>query len=126
MRLLLIDDNSEILSALKDYCLAMNLASFVTTANSGREALSLCSSQDFDGIICDFEMPEFDGITVFMLIRELVLNMPPFIIFSGNVEIAKHMAQEKNLDIHALINKPHFEQLTDALKDIKSQKGMKD
>jgi len=125
MRLLLIDDNLEILSALKDYCLATNLASFIATASSGREALRICTANDFDGIICDYEMPELDGIGVFTLMKEIVLNMPPFIIFSGNIAMAKSVAQERNLDIHALINKPHFEQLTHTLHEIKSQKDLR-
>ncbi|PIP93497.1 MAG: hypothetical protein COW00_09475 [Bdellovibrio sp. CG12_big_fil_rev_8_21_14_0_65_39_13] len=125
MRLLLIDDNLEVLSALKDYCLATNLASFIATASSGREALNICSSEDFDGVVCDYEMPELDGIDVFTLMKEMVLKMPPFIIFSGNVAMAKSIAQEKNLDIHALINKPHFEQLTHTLHEIKSQKDFR-
>jgi two-component system sensor histidine kinase EvgS len=36
----------------------------ITVATSGRQALSLCTQQNFDLLITDYHMPEMDGLTL--------------------------------------------------------------
>jgi signal transduction histidine kinase/CheY-like chemotaxis protein len=44
---------------------------FVVVASNGREALSLLPSQSFDLVFMDIQMPELDGITATMRVREM-------------------------------------------------------
>ena len=59
VKLLIVDDNKEILDYLQDY---FSKIYEVTTANNGQMALDLLEIQPFDLIISDVMMPELDGL----------------------------------------------------------------
>jgi CheY-like chemotaxis protein len=62
-RVLLVDDDQEVLSVLAKALSAEALD--VETAGSGRLALNLLVREDFDLILCDVRMPDFDGKQLF-------------------------------------------------------------
>jgi len=59
LKLLIVDDNKEILDYLQDY---FSKIYEVTTAHNGQMALDLLEIQPFDLIISDVMMPELDGL----------------------------------------------------------------
>jgi len=65
--LLCIDDDVEILGTLSLY-FSHEPDIAVQTCSSATDALNLLNSQHFDAIICDYSMPDMDGIE---LLREL-------------------------------------------------------
>ncbi len=79
--LLCVDDDIWILDALKKYFdhepdIALH------TSTSAVEALNLLSSRHFDAVICDYSMPNMDGIALLREIRSRG-NDAIFIIFTG-------------------------------------------
>jgi putative two-component system response regulator len=68
MRVLVVDDDPVVLTLLE--ATVSGLGHQVTTARDGREALNLMQSGFYRMVICDWEMPEMDGIELCHHIRE--------------------------------------------------------
>ncbi len=66
--LLVVDDEPDLLGLLKR-SLEPDLDCTVTTADSGKAALSLFSENSFDLVLLDMKMPEMDGMELLELIR---------------------------------------------------------
>ncbi len=54
----------------------------VESASSGMEALSLLENRPYDAIICDYDMPEMNGIDLLHIVRSRFGDLP-FILFTG-------------------------------------------
>ncbi|MBW4420607.1 MAG: response regulator transcription factor [Myxacorys californica WJT36-NPBG1] len=67
-RLLLIDDDPNLILLVKDYLEFRGYE--VVTAENGREALEVLESETPDMIICDVMMPEMDGYQLVSTIRQ--------------------------------------------------------
>ncbi|MDP3565402.1 MAG: response regulator, partial [Methanoregula sp.] len=79
--LLCVDDDIWILDALKKY-FEHEPDIVLKTSSSAMEALDLLNSQHFDAIICDYSMPDMDGVALLREIRSRGDNAV-FIIFTG-------------------------------------------
>ena len=79
--LLCVDDDIWILDAIKKY---FDHEPDITlrTSSSAMEALDLLNSQHFDAIICDYSMPDMNGVALLQEIRSRGDNAI-FIIFTG-------------------------------------------
>jgi CheY-like chemotaxis protein len=81
-RILLVDDNRNLLNALD--IVLRNCGHEVTTTNSGADAVCLLSSKPpSDLLVLDLEMPGFNGYDV---VHKLGPTAPPTIIISGSGE----------------------------------------
>ena len=82
---------------------------FVTTSESGKEALSIIDQEEIDLVISDIRMPVMNGIeTISVMIERCKAknkDAPPFIFITG---YADEMANEKALDLDPadFIHKP--------------------
>ena len=86
MDILLVDDNEDYLTLMKDM-LYMNGYS-VTTATDGAEACEILDSSDIDLIISDIKMPKLDGIKLHAFARETEkYKETKFIFVSGYKEV---------------------------------------
>ncbi|MHA2114835.1 MAG: PAS domain S-box protein, partial [Candidatus Thorarchaeota archaeon] len=82
IRVLFVDDNEGLLRVGSDY-LELEAPDFeVTTSPSASLAHDLLSSQSFDVIISDYQMPVMDGLEFLQRVRQSYPNIP-FIIFTG-------------------------------------------
>ena len=72
-KILVCDDEKDIVSALKIYLSAENYE--VIPAYSGRQALDIISDQQVDLVLMDIMMPEMDGLTAVAKLRE-ISNVP--------------------------------------------------
>ncbi len=81
IRVLYVDDEPALLELGKLF-LERDGELLVTTCESAPEAIRLLSTDTFDAIISDFQMPQMDGIEFLRHIREQG-NKTPFIIFTG-------------------------------------------
>ena len=72
-RLLLIDDDQEILSVLGKVLSGLHFE--LDRASTGRQAVQLLSRNDYDLILSDIRMPELDGQQLFEFLSQ---NMPEY------------------------------------------------
>ncbi|GGA87758.1 hybrid sensor histidine kinase/response regulator [Flavobacterium palustre] len=125
MKLLIVDDNKEILAYLQDYFSKMYE---VTVAYDGQMALDLLEVQPFDIIISDVMMPELDGLHFCKRVKQNInTSHIPFMLLTAKTETSQ---QIKGLEMGAddYITKPFSTQLL-ALKIsnlLRSRKRLKE
>ena len=82
IRVLLVDDEKELLKATKLYLENAKKNLQIIISNSASAALKLSKNEPFDVIISDFQMPNMDGLEFLKKIREMDKDIA-FIIFTG-------------------------------------------
>ena len=85
-RILVCDDEKDIVSALKIYLMADGYQVF--EAYNGREALEILKKEDIHLVLMDIMMPEMDGITAMLKIRE-VSNVPVILLTAKSEDTDK-------------------------------------
>ncbi len=81
-KLLLIDDNDAFLEIAKTFLLKQDKELKIAAVNSAANALKKMKGQNFDVIVCDYQMPGMDGLELLEKLRDEG-NSVPFIIFTG-------------------------------------------
>ena len=94
-RLLIADDNSQIVSILTEY--AKKEGFEVLSAFDGEQALALASSQNFDIILLDVMMPKKDGFEVCRQIRK-TSNVPIIMITARGEDFERIMGLDIGAD----------------------------
>ena len=82
IRILHVDDDSSFLEISKQILLEMNSCFIINSVSSVDEALQRLSTEDFDIVVSDYEMPRKDGLDFIKIIKELKISVP-FILFTG-------------------------------------------
>ena len=102
-RLLIIDDNEEILVALKRFLSKKNYD--VVSATNGLDALKLieAATDDFDLVITDLVMPNISGVAVTAIIKKQNPDTP-VIAITGYGEQPEALAREVRADV--VLDKP--------------------
>jgi len=97
-RLLIIDDNEEILVSLKGFLSKKGYD--VVTALNGLDALKLieAAKDDFDLVITDLVMPNISGVAVTAIIKKQNPSMP-VIAITGYGEQPEALAKEVHADV---------------------------
>ena len=85
-RILVCDDEKDIVSALKIYLMADGYQVF--EAYNGREALEILKNEDIQLVLMDIMMPEMDGITAMVKIRE-ISNVPVILLTAKSEDTDK-------------------------------------
>ncbi len=118
IRLLMIDDNEELTTMIKEYFSNNENIETAFIANDGAEGLELIKNhkEDYDVILLDLIMPKMDGLTVLENVRNLHLDKKIIILTSYNAHDMIRKVSEMGIDYFIL--KP-FE-LTDLEKRILS------
>ena len=103
LNLLIIDDNEEILVALKDFFSMDNFN--VYSAIDGLEALKIIESENiaFDLIITDIVMPNISGVGIISIVKKRWPDVP-VIAITGWGEHPEALAAEADADL--VIEKP--------------------
>lgn len=78
---LLVDDEPQLLELAKLY-IERAAGISAKTALSAEEAASMLAAQEFDAVVCDYQMPEKDGLQFLKDLRSRN-NEIPFILFTG-------------------------------------------
>ncbi|HLP77376.1 MAG TPA: response regulator [Candidatus Paceibacterota bacterium] len=68
-RVLLLDDDPELLEMYKDMLAQLPSKPEVHTSTSGKRALELLNAEPFRLLICDLKMPKMDGLQVLSIVR---------------------------------------------------------
>ncbi len=121
-RILIIDDDPEILSFLEEY---FQLNQFqIKTAGSGHDALALIERDSFDLIITDVNLPDFDGFAIVTKIRSLARYLTvPVIAISG---VSDHQLESKLSanGVNGFIRKPfNLAQISTEVTNFLNQKN---
>ncbi|MGB4984273.1 MAG: response regulator transcription factor [Erysipelotrichaceae bacterium] len=95
MKILIVDDNSQITSILTQYAIKEGYE--VTKACDGKEALALFYAQPFDIILLDVMMPKINGFDVCKEIRQ-TSNIPIIMITARGEDFEKIMGLEIGAD----------------------------
>lgn len=104
-RLLVVDDQEQMRSAFQRVFALEGFS--VTAAGTGSRALELVSSQSFDLVLLDVNMPDMDGFTVLEKLRKLPgLEGMPVIMVTGMVDSAS-VLRGKTLGVDDYLIKPY-------------------
>nr|AGF93412.1 membrane protein containing ATP-binding region, ATPase-like protein [uncultured organism] len=83
MRVLLVDDEEDLLEQAKLYIEKNEEKIQVVTEKSVKNSFKLIKNQHFDAIVSDYQMPKIDGLEFLRILRKDMKNNVPFIIFTG-------------------------------------------
>lgn len=102
-RLLIIDDNEEILVSVKNYLSKKNYQ--VVSAANGLDALKLLEAarDDFDLVVTDLVMPNISGVAITTIIKKQSPKLP-VIAITGYGEQPGSLAKEAQADL--VLEKP--------------------
>lgn len=78
MRILVVDDEAEVVDLMKDFILRMRHS--VDVALNGSEALNLIQTNKYDLIFVDYNMPDKTGLELVNYIKQNNLNVHTVII----------------------------------------------
>ena len=95
-RVLVIDDNKNLVMMIKEYFKDNADISIVLEANDGNEGIRLIESKqkDFDLILLDLIMPGKDGISILEYLNELKINKKVIVLTSYNTqEVIRKVAE---------------------------------
>lgn len=95
MELLVVDDEAQIRSVLREYSILYNYN--VTEACNGLDAIKLASKQDFDCIIVDIMMPGLDGYQTIKEIKK-IKDIPVIVLSARGEEYDKILGFELGID----------------------------
>lgn len=118
MKILLVDDEPEILEILREF---LEIKSHeVTTASNGKQALDLVLSQnDFDLVFSDIKMPEMDGLTFLEKARNNDLNIP-VILISGQGDLETSIRALKLGALDFIVKPVYLKSVDEALQKIET------
>ena len=102
-RLLLVDDEPHILSALRRLFVADNYE--VETCPDAASALARAGEAEFDLVISDYRMPEVDGVSFLTIFRTLQPDAMRLIL-SGYTDMDALFGAINDAWIYRFINKP--------------------
>ena len=117
LRILVVDDESSVLEAIK-----MSLEFYghaVTTCTSGSQALDVVKTSSFDAVVTDYAMPDINGDELAAMIKT-VSPRCPIIMVTAHAEMLDH---KRLAPIACVLSKPFLPQalneaIIDALKHI--------
>lgn len=106
--ILLIDDEPEIRAYLMEL-LAQSYgdALFVTQADGGNSAVEILNNNKVDFIVCDFNMDDGNGLTVFAHLQKSKANAR-FVFFSASKDLEFLLPPLEGF-FHGVVRKPNFE-----------------
>lgn len=99
-KILLVDDDDEILSIYGDLLKNLPSKPEVYTASSGKLAISLLDNNAFDLLICDIKMPEMDGLQVISVVRRRFPDLRIIILTSLPDESYRDRAYRLGVDMY--------------------------
>ncbi len=96
MRLLLIDDDADLLDSLRVVLGAEGHA--ITALTAGRPGLALLQRERFDAIVCDVNLPDVDGFSICRQLRARGDTTPLVLLTSRDGDIDEALGLELGAD----------------------------
>ena len=105
LNVLIIDDNDQITKMISSFLDMSNHE--CTVVNDGKEGLELIKTNQYDSIILDLAMPEFDGYAILdTLAKEDPEQLPKIIILTASSISIDTVKKFKGLGISSCLQKP--------------------
>ncbi|MBI2039655.1 response regulator transcription factor [Candidatus Microgenomates bacterium] len=112
MKILVVDDDQEIVDTLKDQLTAYFI---IETAQTGEEGEFLAQVNDYDLIILDYLLPDISGLEICQKLRENNIKTP-ILMLTGKDEVAEKV-KALNVGIDDYLTKPfNFDELLARIK----------
>lgn len=125
IKVLMIDDNKELIEAVKEYFKSSDLIEISSVAYDGVDGIEKIETDNYDVIVLDLIMPNKDGIYVLEKIKEK--NLDKKIIVASSYNAAEVIRQVSEYGVNYYILKPFdFVDLEHRILDLcNSKKGSK-
>ncbi len=105
LNILIIDDNEQITKMISSFLDMSNHD--CTIVNDGKEGLELIKTKQYDSIVLDLAMPEFDGYEVLdTLQKEDPSQIPKIIILTASSIPLETVKKFKELGVSSCLQKP--------------------
>ena len=116
MRILVVDDNTEITNMLSFYLEGQDNVE-CTVVNDGREALDSIITDNFDVVLLDLAMPEFSGMDVInSLKKENLIEKNNIVILTASALDEQEIQNLLSEGIKSVLKKPiSVEELTNTI-----------
>lgn len=119
---MLIDNNLEY-QILVPYFLRRRMEVYSMPCESSKKGLELLFfGESFDLVICEFQMPEIDGVEVCRRMRAAKIEIP-FILYSNCSSLI--ISEHEKLNFLAVIRKFELELLTETIVNFYSSKQLR-
>jgi DNA-binding response OmpR family regulator len=117
LNVLIIDDNDQITKMISSFLGMSNHD--CTVVNDGKEGLEMIKTKQYDSIILDLAMPEFDGYEVLdTLQNEDPSQLPKIIILTASTVPIETVRKFKELGVSSCLQKPvDIDQLLSRITD---------
>lgn len=105
MKILTVDDNQDITDMLSKY---LNMSGHdCTTANDGRNALSMIESGNYDVVLLDLSMPDFSGIDIIdSLAEKNKISEQKIVVFTASSVSRSEIDKLVKKGAHSCLKKP--------------------
>src|SRR5262245_1425701 len=98
-RILLLDDDPEVLDMYKEMLSHLPSRPEVHTATSGNRALSLLEADQFRLLLCDLKMPKMDGLQVLSIVRRRFPELRTVVVTAISDEEFRSRAYALGVDL---------------------------
>ena len=98
-RILLLDDDPEVLDMYKEMLSHLPSKPEVHTATSGNRALSLLEADEFRLLLCDLKMPKMDGLQVLSIVRRRFPELRTVVVTAISDEEFRSRAYALGVDL---------------------------
>jgi len=112
MKILVIDDDNEILTLLETFF--SSIGHQVTTTTNSIDGIKLVSSDTFDLVMLDIRLPERDGIEVLKEIKQIDSKLP-VVMITGYKEAEKVIEAFRNGATDCLLKPFNFDYIKNNL-----------
>src|SRR5215204_1863138 len=94
-RILMLEDNELDIKLIQKVLSRSSLQLDITVTRSGREYMAALNTTDFDLILCDYQLPDFDALRALRARNQQQVSTP-FILITGAVseEVAMGLVKE--------------------------------
>ena len=105
MKILLIDDNEDLLEVCETYL--NSVGHEFTGIDNGREGLQAIRDKKFDVVLLDLSMPEFSGADVIdALVKDGIMNKQKVIIFTATTPTKEEIEVFLEKGADSILKKP--------------------
>jgi len=124
MKVLIVEDQDEVRDMLRSMMVEIGVG-HISGASDGRDALAIYkeNSHHLDLVVCDWNMPNMNGLEFLQNLREINTDIP-FLMLTGRADFDS-VVQAKSNGVTAYISKPFTpDQLERKLNSIMQFEGL--